>query len=491
MDQFQTKALPSKKFMNILGEYAGLIEAPVLKLKLINRVIEKYGNESKFFYKFIPQFDEVIVRRLIHKEIVKICPGKKISYNTFLKSGRLKAYQRLLWHLYPFRLPVFTALFFLIFCLSFWGVNTVAQSYILASLSNKNSINNSGRNITTTAQEITNILEPIWLVEQSKDLEIYSNRLRIITTNTIKNVPRRYLPFPMDINTLPGDEKISDTIIGILYHSSESDILPLSEALNNSIKESSLRLLKYIKRIKSYNYLIDRYGRVYRIVQEDNAAFHAGNSIWADGENIYLNLNHAFIGICFEGKDFEPQKAGITAKAHSSINDSQIKSARELTDWLRFKYKINEKNCVTHGLTSINPDKKLIGYHLDLAKDFPFSKMGLSDKYQTPVPSISIFGFSYDDFYVGVFNNKLCNGIKLSVKNLQKKASRNGLTEAEYRRILNSRFTIASTWQTMIEKENIPVTYSSGVEEMDIPSDINVETKKRLIDEISQLRKYK
>jgi hypothetical protein len=456
---------------------------------LINRVIEKYGNESRFYYKFIPQFDEIIVRRLIHKEFIKFCPGKNLSYNAFLKNGRLKGYQRLLWHLYPFRLPVFTTLFFLIFCLAFWGVNTVAQSYILASLTNKNSVNKSGGSVASV-EVASHILEPIWLVEQSKDLEIYSNRLRIITTNTIKNVPRRYLPFPMDMNTLPDERKISDKIIGILYHSSESDILPLSEALNNSIKESSLRLLKYIKRIKSYNYLIDRYGRVYRIVEEDQAAFHAGNSIWADGENIYLNLNHAFIGICFEGKDFEPQKAGITAKAHSSINDSQIKSARELTDWLRFKYKIHEKNCVTHGLTSINPDKKLIGYHLDLAKDFPFSKMGLSDKYETPVPSMTLFGFSYDDYYLSVFNNKLCNGIKLSIKNLRKKALRYSLTEAEYRRILNSRFTIASTWQAMIEKENVGFTHPSGVEEMDIPTD-NAETKKRLTNQISKIRKYK
>ena len=31
-----------------------------------------------------------------------------------------------------------------------------------------------------------------------------------------------------------------------------------------------------------YNFLIDRFGRVYRVVQESDAANHAGNSIWAE-----------------------------------------------------------------------------------------------------------------------------------------------------------------------------------------------------------------
>ncbi len=483
MNQFPAQTLPSKKFMDILGEYAGQITPPALKLKLISRVIEKYSNESKFYYKFIPQFDEIVVRRLIHKEFQAIKPGTKVSFQDFITPGRFKSYQRLLWNLYPFRRSVFSVFFVLFLCLSIWGVNSLAHAYMHAAALRKAS---AGKIL----DEVVKNPDPIWLVEQSEDLEVYSNRLRIITSETVSHVERNYLVFPKSLNQLPGVEKTTNHIKGILYHSSESDILPLSEKLNNNIKKSSMQLLKYVQRIKSYNYLIDRYGRVYRIIPDSQAAFHAGNSIWADDETIYLNLNHAFIGICFEGRDFAPKGLGITAKDHSSINDVQIKSARELTDWLRFKYKINEMNCVSHGLTSINPTKKLIGYHMDLAKGFPFSKMGLSDKYNVPLPSMVLFGFTYDDYYLSVFKNRLCEGIRISEKKIQEKAGSNHLNAGEYRRILNNRFSVLSAWQALIEKENPALSSQSTMHAMGGETEVR-SSRKRLRYEFDYLKRYR
>ena len=37
---------------------------------------------------------------------------------------------------------------------------------------------------------------------------------------------------------------------------------------------------------------------------------------------------------------------------------------------------------MTHGLTSVNPKKHLIGHHLDWARGFPFEAFGLPDQYQ-------------------------------------------------------------------------------------------------------------
>ncbi len=489
MNECPTQMLPPAKIMAILGEYAGLIKNPALKLKLINRVMEKYTNESKFHYRLIPHFDEIIVRRLIQGEIKRLFPEDRVLHENALKHGRFTVYKRMLWHFYPYRLPAFTLFAVFTFCLTFWGVSTVA-SYIPEAPPQKNSAV-FVQSIDYQPQETDSHREPIWLVEESKGLEVYSNRLRIITTDTVKNVPRLYLPFPTALSTLPDKKSMSGKIAGILYHSSESDILPLSEKLNNSIKKSSLNLLKYIKRIKSYNYLIDRYGRVYRVVEEDQAAFHAGNSIWADGDTIYLNLNHAFIGICFEGRDFEPQVYGLTAKAHSSINEVQVKSARELTDWLRFKYKIDEKNCVTHGLTSINPRKKLIGYHMDLAKGFPFSKMGLKDKYLVPVPSIALFGFSYDDYYLSVFNNQLCRGITLALKDVRDKAKLNGMSEDRYRWILNSRFSVLNKWQWAIENKSMETGKNAVEKQAALNPAAARETRKMLAREFIGLTRYK
>ncbi len=142
-------------------------------------------------------------------------------------------------------------------------------------------------------------------MEKTSDREIYSNRLQIITTYTVSNMPREYYRFPKNSNHLPANSKITDKISGIVYHASESDLYPFMPEMNHSILKYSKQLIKYLLRKKSYHFFIDRFGRVYRLVREDHAAFHAGNSIWSDDEEIYLNLNHAFIGICFEGRDFE------------------------------------------------------------------------------------------------------------------------------------------------------------------------------------------
>ena len=55
---------------------------------------------------------------------------------------------------------------------------------------------------------------PIWLVEKTSDREIYSNRLQIITTHTISNLPREYYRFPKNSDHLPATSIITDKISG-------------------------------------------------------------------------------------------------------------------------------------------------------------------------------------------------------------------------------------------------------------------------------------
>ena len=311
--------------------------------------------------------------------------------------------------------------------------------------------------------------KPIWLVEKTSNREIYSNRLQIITTYTISNIPREYYRFPKISTHLPANSKITDKISGIVYHASESDLYPFMPEMNRSILKYSKQLIKYLLRQKSYHFFIDRFGRVYRLVQEDQAAFHAGNSIWADDEEIYLNLNHAFIGICFEGKDFEEinirkQKKDQSSNSKSSLlkptgistfNEAQLRSGKELTDWLRVKYKISQHNCVPHALISVNPDRMLIGFHLDLSRGFPFARFGLSDKYQEPLPSMVEFGFLYDRYFKKIFNGQLWRGIHYSEEILQRQAGISGMSFAEYRKSLHQRFSRYTEWKKkMLEKKD-------------------------------------
>jgi len=213
-------------------------------------------------------------------------------------------------------------------------------------------------------------------------------------------------------------------------------------------------LLRYVSRNKGYHYLIDRFGRVYRIVREESAAFHAGNAIWANNDSIFLNLNHAFLGICFEGKGFEEvhepnsTKTKIRAVDNAVITQAQIQSGKELTDWLRFHYKIPQSNCIPHGIASVYPKGRLVGYHLDLAHGFPFHRFGLQNKYRGMIPSIVEFGFKRDRHFSEVLNGKIWPGIIPSEGFLKTKAKQKGLSLKAYRKRLHERFDRYYHWQT-------------------------------------------
>ncbi|RPJ78435.1 MAG: N-acetylmuramoyl-L-alanine amidase, partial [Deltaproteobacteria bacterium] len=221
--------------------------------------------------------------------------------------------------------------------------------------------------------------------------------------------------------------------------------------MTQSIKEYSRLLIRYLNKKKSYHYFIDRFGKIYRLIREDHAAFHSGNSIWADDEFLYLDLNHAFIGVCFEGKDFETNKPSDTAMKkenqqaivpmeQSSINEAQLISGKELTDWLRVKYKIPQNNCVPHGLASVNPYDRLIGHHLDLSHGFPFDFFEIRNKYEEPIPAITEFGFTYDNYFVEIFNGKLWPGIAASEKIIIECAKEKRMSVTDYRKMLNGKF---------------------------------------------------
>jgi hypothetical protein len=286
----------------------------------------------------------------------------------------------------------------------------------------------------------------IWLVEKGPESELYSNGLQILTDYTVGNEPRGYYRFPRGTDGLPSRNDVTDKIVGILYHAAESDMIDFKPEKNDSLNRYSKALVRYIQRNKSYNYFIDRFGRVYRIVREDHAAHHAGWSVWADKEWAYLNLNHAFLGICFEGKDFyqnegKADRARISPMGGSMINEGQLTSGRKLTDWLRVKYRIGQHNCVTHGLASVNPHKMLIGYHLDLATGFPFERFGLKDKTKVQLPAVTDFGFKYDDHFIQVFDGDLWDGIAYSEDYLRHHAEMAGMSEPEYRQVLANHFS--------------------------------------------------
>jgi hypothetical protein len=242
---------------------------------------------------------------------------------------------------------------------------------------------------TLAAEDIGIVPSMLWLADRGPGWELYSNGLRIETSYAVKGTPRDYRVHSRDGQLLPTK---FNRPMGILFHTSESDLWPLEPGYEKELRKGSEALLRFVKREQAYNYMIDRFGRVYRIVDDDSRANHAGNGVWARGDEVYLDLNSAFLGVSFESR----WEGGRTLP----ITRAQLIAGRNLTNYLRQRFAIAPEMCVTHGLASVAPKRGLIGYHLDWARGFPFKAFGLPDLYAQPLPSVALFGFTYDSEFL-------------------------------------------------------------------------------------------
>jgi len=181
-------------------------------------------------------------------------------------------------------------------------------------------------------------------------------------------------------------------------------------------------------------------------VAESDYANHAGISVWADAEWIYLNLNHSFLGVSFEART-----AGEAAPY--TANRAQIQAARVLVEMLRSRYRIPVENCATHAQVSVNASSKAIGYHTDWGRHFPFREIGLPDGYQRPLPSITAFGFAYDSVFLDAIGGRVWPGLLHSEEQLLRDAAAGGLTPAAYRSRLRRRYREMAA---LVRKENAP-----------------------------------
>jgi hypothetical protein len=195
----------------------------------------------------------------------------------------------------------------------------------------------------------------VWRVDASKSAEVYSNGLRIELAYATSNRPRGR--FPIYSPDGGGPTHYGEVPLGIIYHTTESHLAPFEEEATRRLKQLGQNLLSALRQAHSYHYLVDRFGRVFRVVEESQTAFHAGFSVWADSAGVYLNLNDSFLGVAFEGQ----------TGAIDEVTPAQIVSAKMLTDMLRSRYQIAAGNCVTHAQVSVNPEHMRIAAHTDWA----------------------------------------------------------------------------------------------------------------------------
>lgn len=277
-------------------------------------------------------------------------------------------------------------------------------------------------------------IAPVWRVETQDGSELYSNGLTISNRYLHKSGPRTYPVF--DTNDPQWETaRWASAPVGIVFHTTESDLAEFVPSNNREILRRGHYLAQFVGREHLYNFLVDRFGRVHRTVPEEQYAFHSGNSIWSDEQGLYLGLNHSFLGVALETTRSE----GGESPAEKGVTAAQLHSVRLLTEWLRHKYQIPARNCITHEMVSVNPGNMLIGYHTDWAGQFPFQAVGLPDNYNETLPSIALWGFRYDEPFVAKIGGRVWPGIAAAEEAFQRKAPGRG-TATNYRRQLTKHY---------------------------------------------------
>ncbi len=274
----------------------------------------------------------------------------------------------------------------------------------------------------------------VWLVERQGSMEIYSNGLRVENEFLTSNRARAYRAFDRQGWRASG---IETQPAGIVFHTTESRMAPFEPSQNSRLQRNGRNLLAFIAAHHFYHFVIDRFGRVFRVVAETDAANHAGQSVWADEKKIYWGLNQSFLGVAFEAQTETQggQSSDIATRA-------QIDAARVLTEMLRSKYHIAAMNCVTHAQVSVNPQTVRLGYHTDWAANFPFREAGLNEGYDTPIAALTLFGFDYDSAFLQANGRRVWQGLVTAEEQLVREAAAHGTTLELYRRTLQQRFRV-------------------------------------------------
>lgn len=276
-------------------------------------------------------------------------------------------------------------------------------------------------------------VQRVWLVEQSGGNELYSNGLRIEDGPGVPGTPRLYRAFQR--NSPDGSQwRWRSEPAGIVFHSSESDVASFEPEENGLLKRQGEQLLAYIRRRQCYHFLIDRFGRVHRVVEETAKADHAGHSVWADADWLYVNLNHSFLGVCFEAQ----------TRPEAAVSPAQVHSAKVLTEMLRSRYGIAARNCVTHAQVSVNPRNFRVGYHTDWARDFPYAEAGLPNNYRQPPPSLTFYGFDADSSYIELAGTDLRDAVALAREQVRQAAEAGKSPVARYQAKLQETYERAA-----------------------------------------------
>ncbi len=443
----------------VVERYAHFFARPEVRLRFLNNTLtlqtacaakldgwvarHLFVKRSRLYAKHYARLLDLLLYRLIVQEINRQLPASARERLQLLNQHKAPRAARIYFGFYQARhvfhaagLALVALLICGIYSATLWSAHHVngylAQRYGTA----KQTDTRGGGLGVVYAQPTTNYLpdykpEKVWQVEHKDNYERYSNGGRISTEYETDNHQRAYYVLSHADDKTSAQSAAHRDPIGIVYHTSESDLVEFTADNNESIETHTRGLLQFVQRKRAYNYVIDRFGQIYRIVRDEQAANHAGHSVWADKQGVYVGLNESFLGVCFETR----------SDAHAEqLTEAQLVAGRLLTQILRSRYQIDDADCVVHGLVSVNPDNMRVCYHHDWAHNFPFAAMGLSDKYQIAPVAISEFGFTYDDDIVAQLGGAMWPGAVAAAAEFDRRAAAVNTRPDNLRRQMRERY---------------------------------------------------
>ena len=196
-----------------------------------------------------------------------------------------------------------------------------------------------------------------------------------------------------------------------------------------SERESIMRLCNPKYKVSSH-FVINQNGKIYRLVQDDQTAWHAGKSCWGKYKN--LNKNSIGIELVNKGHEFD----------YTNFKKKQLSSLIKICKILIKKYKIKKRNIIGHSdiapLRKIDPgekfpwkelaDKKIGIWHNCKAKDLiKFRQVRISNKFKSEfINNLKKIGYC--------FNNKKKTNFSKTVQAFQRhyrKELINGIIDKE------------------------------------------------------------
>ncbi|NOT61646.1 MAG: N-acetylmuramoyl-L-alanine amidase [Acidobacteria bacterium] len=465
VQQTQVTPLPDRRkptdasqvYSQVVERYARLFDNPGARLRFLNNTLAKQNlrqqelRQSLKRYKFLentPIYEWIMEARL-YSSILEELRAQSVHVPTHqrarLEDVDIPLKARVVFFCQRFRHVFLTAglvaagvLLFGVYSLVMWSGNKVSaffankpETTATQPTGEKSGEPPAPNSPTSTSGLLNRYPENVWLISSSAESEEYSNGGRILRTYETTNRPRSYYLIPR--NSESGGNQIRHEPIGIVYHTTENELGEFTADNNGSIQQQSTNILSFVRRQRSYHYVIDRFGRIHRMLPDNQAGNHAGHSIWADDKYIYVGLNDSFIGISFEAT----VTAGETVKM---MTQAQVFAGKQLTDILRSKYKFADANCTTHGLISVDPTTGTIAAHYDWAKNFPFEAMGLSDKYQIKPAYITDYGFTWDETVLAKIGNELWPGALAADAEFKQRAERAHISVDALRLKLRERY---------------------------------------------------